>query len=506
MSVTYNTTENNSVQYSTSGEKCLDLFARIGAFRNWDPKQVQEEFKAAFDENNKLATQILFWARAARLGAGERDTFHHIFCWYKHESHQFVADNAKTLAELGYWKDLLPYFIVDGVVEVFAKAISDGDRLACKWAPRKGEHARKLRDACGFTNKGYRQWLKKHSETVENTMSNQQWNAITYSSVPGAAMRKYKKAFDKHDADRFTSWKEDKDSKAAMSASYPHDVIKSVAGDMEWGTGAAGDADWALAQKQWDNLPNFIKEGENILPLSDVSGSMSGLPMLVSISLGMYLANRNTGTFHNKFMTFSENPQIVRLKGTLEEQFNTVSQADWGYNTDFEKCYTKILEDALSVQASPKDMPTMLLVLSDMQFDEADGGNMHLQNIRKQYREAGYVMPKLVFWNLRASTCAGSPATSHDDGVALVSGFSPVLMKAVLAVEDFNPVDVMREALSAIELDFTNLPEVYRIELSNNKPDPETAVFDGPESIIDDNLFNDDTDEEWMDYQEEHFS
>ena len=505
MSVTYNTTENNSVQYSTSGEKCLELFARIGAFRNWDPRQVQEEFKAAFDEDNKLATQILFWARAARLGAGERDTFHHIFTWYKHESHQFVADNAKTLAELGYWKDLLAYFIVDGVVEVFAKAIKDGDRLACKWAPRKGEHARKLRDACGFTNKEYRLWIKNHSETVENTMSNQQWDAITYSSVPGAAMRKYKKAFDKHDADRFTSWKEDKDSKAAMSASYPHDVIKSVAGDMEWDA-RVGDADWALAQKQWDNLPNFIKEGENILPLSDVSGSMSGLPMLVSISLGMYLANRNKGTFHNKFMTFSENPQIVRLKGTLEEQFKTISQADWGYNTDFEKCYTKILEDAKAVQASPEDMPTMLLVLSDMQFDEADGGNMHLQNIRKQYREAGYVMPKLVFWNLRASTCAGSPATSHDDGVALVSGFSPVLMKAVLAVEDFNPLDVMHEALSAIELDFTNLPEVYRVELSLDKPDPETAVFDGPESIIDDNLFNDDTDEEWMDYQEEHFS
>ena len=337
-------------------------------------------------------------------------------------------------------------------------------------------------------------------------MSDQQWDAITYSSVPGAAMRKYKKAFDKHDTDRFTSWKEDKDSKAAMSASYPHDVIKYVAGDMEWGTGSADDADWALAQKQWDNLPNFIKEGENILPLSDVSGSMSGLPMLVSISLGMYLANRNKGTFHNKFMTFSENPQIVRLKGTLEEQFKTISQADWGYNTDFERCYTKILEDAKAVQASPEDMPTRLLVLSAMQFDQADGGKMHLQTIRKQYREAGYVMPKLVFWNLRASTCAGSPATSTDDGVALVSGFSPVLMKAVLAVEDFNPVDVMKEALSAIELDFTHIPEVYRVGLTDGDTDPNTLVFDGPESVISDNLFNDDTEDEWIEYQDEHFS
>ena len=271
-------------------------------------------------------------------------------------------------------------------------------------------------------------------------------------------------------------------------------------------TGSADDADWALAQKQWDNLPNFIKEGENILPLSDVSGSMSGLPMLVSISLGMYLANRNKGTFHNKFMTFSENPQIVRLKGTLQEQFDTISQADWGYNTDFERCYTKILEDAKAVRASPEDMPTMLLVLSDMQFDQADGGKMHLQTIRKQYREAGYVMPKLVFWNLRASTCAGSPATSADDGVALVSGFSPVLMKAVLAVEDFNPVDVMKEALSAIELDFTHIPEVYRVGLTDGDTDPNTLVFDGPESVISDNLFNDDTEDEWIEYQDEHFS
>jgi hypothetical protein len=231
---------------------------------------------------------------------------------------------------------------------------------------------------------------------------------------------------------------------------------------------------------------------------------MHGQPMLISIALGLYLANRNQGAFHNKFMTFHEDPSIIRLKGDLKEQFDTIAHSEWGGSTDFEKCYMRILEDAKSVQASPEDMPTMLLVLSDMQFNQC-GDKPHLQNIRKEYREAGYIMPKLVFWNLRASQCAGSPATSTDDGVALVSGFSPVLMKAVLAVEDFNPLDVMKEALSAIELDFTHLPEVYRIGLMDIDEEP-SKVFDGPESIISDNLFNDDTEDEWLEYQDEHFS
>ena len=146
-------------------------------------------------------------------------------------SPDFISDNAYTLANIGYYKDLLRYFHIDGVVKAFAQSIKDKDRLANKWAPRKGEKARKLRDELGFTNKQYRKWIGEHSETVEDLMSSKLFSSVHYSSVPGGAMRKYKEAFMKRDLARFSDWKNDKNTTAAVSATYPHQIIEVAADD-----------------------------------------------------------------------------------------------------------------------------------------------------------------------------------------------------------------------------------------------------------------------------------
>lgn len=458
------TTENNSVQYATTGDENLNLFSRIGGMRNSSYDQIMIKFDSAFKENSELATRISFWARAARKGSGERKTFHVILKEIAKESPQFVADNAGLIAELGYWKDLLPYFYIDGVVNTFAEAIKSKDRLACKWAPRKGENARKLRDSLKFTNKEYRVWIKENSQSVEQDMSNHLWDNISYSSVPGTAMRRYGKAFDKRDNKRFTEWKEDKNSKASVSASYPHEIIKMGMDECGY---VEDDADWNLIQKLWDNLEDFVLEGENILPMIDVSGSMGGLPMEVAISLGLYLAERNKEGFKDTFLTFSENPQLMKISsGSLKDKFRKISRADWGMNTNFERAYSLILDTATSFNVSQEDMPSMLLVLSDMQFDASQSGRNrpHLGLIERKFKQAGYEMPKLVFWNLRDSMCNGSPAQSDSDGVAMVSGFSPVLMKSILECDDFNPMNVMMEALKEIEVDCTNLPNSLDID------------------------------------------
>jgi len=134
-------------------------------------------------------------------------------------------------------------------------------------------------------------------------------------------------------------------------------------------------------------------------------------------------------------------------------------------NTNFERAYTKILELATKHDVDPKSMPTMLLCLSDMQFDESGNGRLHLDDIKDKYRSYGYEMPKLVFWDLNAYP--GQPAECSDENVAMVSGFSPSIMKAILNAEEFNPIDVMLEALEPIKLDYTNLkPE---LEIDYNK-------------------------------------
>ena len=448
----YTTTTNGAITNTTSGKECLDLFQRIGNMR-WEHRQhILENFEKAFKEDKDLATQVLFWARAARIGAGERKTFHTILEEIGKTSPEFITDNAETLAELGYWKDLTKDLHIPGVVSTFAHAIKNKDRLACKWAPRK---CSELRDELGMTNKQYRKWLKEHSETVEQQMSNKEWNDIKYSSVPGASMRRYGRAFSRQDEDRFQAWKEDKTTKASVSATYPHEVL------------AIGDED--LAQKMWDNLPNLLEDTtERILPMIDTSGSMFGMPLTIALGLGVYLAQRNESDFKDMFLSFSEEPELIKLQGdTIGEIMRTTEGAHWGMNTDFEKAYRLILDRAIAFNVDPASMPTMLLVLSDMQFDESQnsyGNEMktHYSWMEEEFEKAGYKLPKIVFWNLDAHM--GTPARCSDDNVAMVSGFSPSIMKAILNAENFTPMDVMLEALKPIDLDYTNLKDELDID------------------------------------------
>ena len=453
----YTTTTNGATQYKSSNDVCVDLFSKIGSMRHWDRRDILHYFENAFEHNPELATKITYWARAARAGSGERKTFYTILDEIARTSPDFISDNARTLAQLGYWKDLIGYCDIPGVLSAFARAIKDGDRLANKWAPRKGEVAKQLRDELGFTNKEYRKWLKKHSDTVETKMSNNKWNEIKYSSVPGSAMRRYSRAYDRNDHQRFDGWKNDETTKASVSATYPHQIFGVM------------DQDEQLAEKMWRDLPDFIDTDEIILPMIDVSGSMYmyGNALQVAISLGMYLAERNKSQFINTFLTFSERPELVRIDHTksLAERFQTINSSSWGMNTDFGRAYCTILELATKHNVDPKSMPTMLLCLSDMQFDESGNRNLHLDNIRDEYKSAGYELPKLVFWDLNAYP--GQPAECSDENVAMVSGFSPSIMKAILNAEEFNPIDVMLEALEPIELDYTNLkPE---LEIDYNK-------------------------------------
>jgi len=464
MNKRFTLTENQAIQYRDTGNACLDFFSNIGAMRDIPEDAILNGFISAYEENYEVALMILFWARAARIGSGERNTFHIILSKLFQLEPNFVVDNAKTIAELGYWKDLIPYFSNPEVVDVFADAINAKDRLACKWAPRRGLDAKKLRDALSLTNKEYRKWLKHNSYTVEQQMSNKKWKNIEYAPVPGKAMRIYKNAFEFHDEKRFNKWLTDKDAKASVSASYPHEVLKLLFED---------EPNIELAQKQWDSLKSFISKDTRILPMVDVSGSMNGLPMLVAVALGLYISEKNLSVFKNSFLTFSANPTLVNVEGSLFERMKKAMYAEWGMNTDFTKAYKLILENAKIHDLKSNQMPNMLLVLSDMQFDDSQSHEWsigepvkkpHFELIKKDFEDAGYEFPKLVFWNLRKSQCVGSPAKMDDDGVAMVSGFSPVLMKAILANENFDPMSIMFEALKDIKVNVSHAPDAINVE------------------------------------------
>jgi hypothetical protein len=124
---------------------------------------------------------------------------------------------------------------------------------------------------------------------------------------------------------------------------------------------------------------------------------------------------------------------------------------DVGGSTNVEAAYNLILAEAKKWNVLQEEMPNFVLIFSDMQFNTCTSGTSDtvLENMRKQYETAGYQMPKVVFWNLSASY-GNFPGASFDSNVALVSGYSPNILKAVVKGTNaiITPESVMEEAIA----------------------------------------------------------
>jgi hypothetical protein len=235
------------------------------------------------------------------------------------------------------------------------------------------------------------------------------------------------------------------EAKVNAAAVYPYDVIKS----------RAFGGDDKVIQAQWDALPNYIGD-ELVLPIVDVSGSMTCAVagnknltcMDVSVSLGLYLADKNTGPFKDMFLTFSEKPKLQVLKGNLIDKLNQLQSSDWGMSTNLHGAFEEILKYAVKGSVAAADMPRYVLVMSDMEFNHcARHDDSAMQMIERKYKDAGYEVPNSVFWNLNSR--AGNVPVKHDKpGVALVSGFSPSIMTSILSAQDLTPASVMLATLN----------------------------------------------------------
>jgi len=333
--------------------------------------------------------------------------------------------------------------------------------LCAKWMPRPNggnreskRQATALRKYLGLTPKEYRKLLVSLSNTVEQLMCSKNWEAIEYSKLPSKAMSDYMKAFSKNDLNRFQAYLtslEKGETKINAGAIYPYDVTKN----MKLGSARGADA-------QWKALPNYMTENnEMLLPVVDVSGSMNTPAggnknvscMDVSISLGLYISERNEGPFKDAFITFSNNPNLQYLKGSLSERYNQLARSEWGMSTDLEAVFRLILTKAKESNVAQSEMPTMILILSDMEFNSATSGggwgrsgnswNPTAQEmIEGMYANAGYKMPKVVYWNLSARN-DNFPVKFDKQGTALVSGFSPSLLTSLLAGKDISPLSMM---------------------------------------------------------------
>ena len=446
-------TANGMKARKSTANACVDLFYKIGASRG---KNITGEFTAAYVENSDVALRIAQWARDVRGGAGERQIFRDLLVHLEKTDPDAALALLKKVPEVGRWDDIFVFStpaLKTAAYTMLGDALRAQNGLAAKWTPRKGKIAAEVRAFFGMTPKQYRKSLVAMTTVVETQMCANDWDNINFSHVPSVAARNYKKAFGRH-TPLFAEYvaklvSGDKTVKVNANAIFPHDVLKGVI--TAYGPAKLDKTETDHVIAQWDALPNYVGDA-SIMPIVDVSGSMScpagkntGVTCMdVSISLGLYLADKNKGVFKDTFLTFSDKPELVTLKGNIVDKVAQMSKSDWDMSTNLHAAFTKILDVAVKGSAPQSDMPAMVLILSDMQFNQCvKNDDSAMEMIERKFEAAGYTCPKVVFWNLNASD--NVPVKADKSGAALVSGFSPAIMASLLGadVEQFTPEGIM---------------------------------------------------------------
>jgi hypothetical protein len=457
-------TENGMATNSTSLNACVDLFFNIGAMRGQDKERLLRTFSLAFNEDPKRAMKLLFWARDVRGGAGERQVFKDILVYLAENHDLALKPNLHLISEYGRFDDLLVLsgtYLEKEAFQLISDALTAQNGLCAKWMPRKGQTAEKLRAFLKFSPKQYRKTLVNLTNVVETKMCAKEWDSIEFGKLPSVASARYQKAFGKNAYESYSAYIQSLvkgEAKINAGAVYPYDVTKSL-----------NHGNSTVANEQWKALPNYM-EGANdmILPVVDVSGSMSTPAggsknvtcMDVAISLGLYISERNEGPFKDAFITFSSNPQLQVLSGSLKDRYAQMAHADWGMSTNLEATFKLILDQATKHKLSQDEMPNKILILSDMEFNAATNSRggwysreektewnpTAQQMIEKMYADAGYKMPQIVYWNIQSRN-GGVPVAFDTQGTALISGFSPAIMTSILGGDIESPQQIMDKTI-----------------------------------------------------------
>ena len=487
----YNTsvTENGAVGYRTSGKALLDLNFAVSSLRNASSEEIVNRFIKAYYEEPKLAIRWLCFAGDVRQGLGERRLFKSILLELAKSRPELAKALMPLIPEYSRWDILVALIdtpLAEEAVELIHKQLQeDGANmgkgasisLCAKWLPSENASAdntkrlaRLLTKKLSMTSRQYRKMLssyRSYLDVVEVKMSAKKWADIAYEAVPSRANLLYNVAFLRNDEERRRNFlgavkKGEKTIHAGVL--YPHDIVHSYM-DYEKKPGwmYVKPVDDTL-EELWKALPDYVQGAGNTLCIADGSGSMwtkvgsSNVSCLeVADAIAIYFSEHCTGQFKDTYITFSQTPQFVDLsKGkTLYDKLCIAIHHNEVANTNIEAVFDLILDTALKYHMPQRDLPENLLILSDMEFDAATRSNVNgnwvspdeklFDRFAKKYASHGYRLPRLVFWNICSRTKT-IPIRENALGVALVSGFSPVITKMVLSNE-INPYKMLVQQL-----------------------------------------------------------
>ena len=459
--------------------------ARISLFfhvvRGFDSERLKKIIDDSLNESMKDTIILLMHLRDCRGGKGERSLFREA---YKYINEKGIIDKFYRekllflIPEYGRWDDSVvlcqqrQFVLFKDQIDKDVKNMNDLKpvSLLAKWMPSEkgmvdkdmGWVSRYCKVA-KISRKQYRQTnseLRVYIDIVERLISSGRWEDINYSKVPSVAFNKLKKAFDNHDHERFDTFLslvKKGEAKINVGQLYPYELTTQPYTD--------------IVQVQWDSLvEKFGSISGSWVPVCDVSGSMNGMrnvkisPLNVCVGLGLFLAQCNMTPFKDRIITFSEEPTWVNLNGEtgLDHKMKTLINSSWGMNTNVLKMFKLVLDIAVKNKLEYANIPG-LVIFSDMQFDTADRSNeTNLAAATRIFKEAGYPShPKLVFWNLSPDTI-DFPATTKDENVCLVSGYSPALVKSFMNKGDLSVKGMVQDILTSDR--YKSVLDVFKLD------------------------------------------
>ena len=472
------TTENGALTNKSTLSSVLDWFGAGGAIRTRDEASIIQLFSKAFAEDRLLAMKVLFYLRDVRSGQGEKRAFRICMKWLAENYPDVAKKNLENIPFFGRYDDL--YSTIGSSIEknmfdlIVSQLTSDiknmkkGESvsLLAKWMPSENtsskitrELGRKTRETLGLSSKNYRKTLsalRKYIEVIETKMCSGDWKSIDFEKVPSKASLNYRKAFGRHDQDRYASYLksvEKGEAKINAGAVYPYEIMRSLI----LKTPTAQEI--LASDLMWKAMPNWL-EGNDVkmMPISDVSGSMmspNGLPILVSVSLAMYLAERNVGPFKDFWLNFSSTPTFQKFVGNnIYEKWQNMDKYNWGGSTDLQAAFDLILSTAIKNNVSQHEIPEVLVIISDMEFNCACSNNKatNFDVMRRKFQSAGYKPIQVIWWNVNSKN-DNFPIKLDDTGTALVSGCSPSIFKSILGGKKFDPMSMVYDTVNVKRYD-----------------------------------------------------
>lgn len=487
---------NGARGYATTGTSLLDFSFAISTYRGKNETIIYEDFKKAFLETPEYALKYLFYARDIRFGVGERKVFVSILKGLATEYPEILKPLIALIPEYGTWKDILvlldtplKYEVANIIRAQINKDYEDMHNnkpisLCAKWLPSRttSKNTRRrfyqLVGLLEISEKLYRQTLSQlraYLKVVEVDMCANNWGNIDYNKVPSKANLIYKNAFEKHDSERRLAWLKDlkssftiedktnSDVKINAKVAFPHEIVYLYRKNyLDWSYRPSSIKEDDTLECMWKTLLEELPTNlGKTLCVVDSSGSMltnipqsKGEVIDVSHALGIACAEKMQGGFHNRYITFGSRPKFVQFpeNSSLKDKLVIASKENDCTNTNIEKVFNLILDTAKNNQMTQEDLPDNVLMISDMNFDCMVSGNPNkalFTNLQKMFEEAGYKMPKLIFWNVNVGSEKGIiPCVKNELGVILMSGFS-INLFSMICNNELDPWLALKKVLDS---------------------------------------------------------